>query len=123
MVRTVSDSLNGCTERKLVGLRLYWPPVWRILIQGVVNATLVMILHVITDQPTEMLFVQRDDMVQDLSPATSHPSFSNSILPGRRSARSLGLQPRCVEKLDLLQTVQVAERAATVVAALLAPCL
>jgi hypothetical protein len=40
----------------------------------------------------EMLFVQCDDMVKDLAPATSHPSFSDPILPGHLDTRSLGLQ-------------------------------
>ncbi len=35
-----------------------------------------MVVHVIADQPPEVLFVQCDDMVQDLAPATSYPSFS-----------------------------------------------
>ena len=56
------------------------------------NAVVVMVVRVIADQPSEMLFVQCDDMVKDLAPATSHPSFSDPILPGRLDTRSLGLQ-------------------------------
>ena len=47
-----------------------------------------------------MSFVQRDDMVQDLSPATSNPSFRRSILPGRLDACPLRLQTRRLQKAD-----------------------
>lgn len=66
--------------------------VWRILFQGVVNAVLVVVIHVIAEQAPEMLFVQRDHLVQDLAAATPHPSFRNTVLPRRLDARSLGLQ-------------------------------
>ncbi len=38
--------------------------------------------HVIADQPAEMLFIQRDDMVKDLAPETPHPALRDAILPG-----------------------------------------
>ena len=47
-----------------------------------------------------MSFVQRDDMVQDLSPATSNPSFRGSILPGRLDACPLRFQTRRLQKTD-----------------------
>ena len=59
----------------------------RVFLQGVVNPVVVMIVHVITDQPAEMLFVQCDDMVQDLAATASDPSFGGSILPGCLDAR------------------------------------
>jgi hypothetical protein len=40
-----------------------------------------------------MLFVQRDDVVQDLSPATSNPAFRGSILPGRLDIVRFGFRP------------------------------
>jgi hypothetical protein len=39
-----------------------------------VDAVLVVVVHVITYQPTEMFFIERDDMVEDLAPATADPS-------------------------------------------------
>src|SRR5438270_2307116 len=47
-----------------------------------------------------MSFVQRDDMVQDLSPATSNPPFRGSILPRRLDACPLRFQPRRLQKRD-----------------------
>lgn len=58
------------------------------------------VAHVISDQSVQMLFVQRDDMVQDLAPATSNPSFRNSILPGRLHARPFQLQPSRLRERD-----------------------
>ena len=47
-----------------------------------------------------MSFVQRDDMVQNLSATTSNPSFRSSVLPGRLNAGPLRLQRRGLLKCD-----------------------
>src|SRR5215472_773867 len=71
-------------------LRLDWPLVRSVLRERIVNAILVMVRHVVANQPTEMFFVEGDDMVQDLSPA--HPALGDSILPERLQTRPLRLQ-------------------------------
>src|SRR6266542_2927224 len=58
----------------------------------------VMIIHVGKDQPAEMLFIDRDYMIQDLPAATSDPAFGHSVLPGRLRARWFGLQPCCLQE-------------------------
>ena len=35
-----------------------------------------MVIHVIAEQPEEMLFIQRDDVVEDLAATTTHPAFA-----------------------------------------------
>ena len=45
-----------------------------------------------------MLFVQRDDMIEDLAPATTDPTFRNAVLPGCLHARLFGLQTRCLQE-------------------------
>ena len=72
----------------------------RVFAEAIVNPILVLVVHVIADQPPKMWFVQRDHVVQDLSPATSHPSFHNSILPWRLYARPFGFQSRCPQEGD-----------------------
>src|SRR5262245_2612204 len=69
-----------------------------VLFQRVVNSVLVIIAHVIPDQPTQMLLIQRNHMVENLAAATAHPPFRHTMLPGRPWARSLGLQPRCLQE-------------------------
>jgi hypothetical protein len=39
--------------------------------KGIVNSVGMMVVHVIANQPLQMLFVQRDDMVKRLSAATA----------------------------------------------------
>jgi hypothetical protein len=51
----------------------------RIFTEAIVNSIFVMVVHVIADQPTEMWFVQRDDVVENLSPATLGRSAANSM--------------------------------------------
>ena len=66
------------------------PAIGRVFSETIVNSIFVMVVHVIADHPAKMWFVQRDHVVEDLSPATSHPSFRNSILPRRLYTRPFG---------------------------------
>ena len=77
-----------------------WASVRRIFLQGVVNAIVVMVVHVIADHSAEMVFVQRDDMVQDLAPNTPDPSFRDPVLPGRLDARPYWFETRGLQKRD-----------------------
>ena len=45
-----------------------------------------------------MLFVERNNVVQDLSAARSHPSFRDAILPGGLDPRALGFQACCLQE-------------------------
>ena len=64
----------------------------RVFAQRVVNAILVVIAHVIADQTAKVLFIHRDDMVEDLAAAASDPSFGDSVLPGCLNARPFRLK-------------------------------
>jgi len=74
--------------------------VGRVFAEAIVNSIFVVIVHVITHQPEQMSFVQRDDMVQDLSATTSNPSFRYSVLPGRLDVGPLRFQTRRLQKCD-----------------------
>src|SRR6516162_10260993 len=60
----------------------------RLLLQGIMNAIVVVILEVISKQPTEMGFVQDDHVVQKFPPTTSHPTLRHAVLPGTAISRS-----------------------------------
>ncbi len=68
---------HACPGRRPL---LYWPLVRRVLVQRNVNVILVMIPDVVTDDPAEMLFIQRDDVIEDLAAAAPDPSFRGSVL-------------------------------------------
>src|SRR5215470_14412705 len=70
----------------------------RILFQGIVRAVLMVIAHVIMDEPAKMFLVQRNDIVEELAATTSYPPLRDAILPGCLRARPLGLQPRGLQK-------------------------
>ena len=62
--------------------------VGRVFAEAIVNSVFVIIVHVIAHQPTEVRFVKRDHVIEDLAPAASHPSLRDSILPRCLYARS-----------------------------------
>jgi hypothetical protein len=81
-------------------LWIYRAFVRSVLFERVVDPVLMIIGNIIAHQPEQMSFVQRDDVVQDLSPATSNPSFRGSILPGRLDIGPLRFQTRRLQERD-----------------------
>src|SRR5437762_12466171 len=67
-------------------------PIGSVLAEPIVRAVLMVIANVVPKQSSQVLFVQRNHMVQQLPAAASDPSFSHSVLPGRFAARPFGLQ-------------------------------
>ena len=72
----------------------------RVFAEAIVNSVFVVVVHVIAHQPTKMWFVECDHVIEDLAPATSHPSLRDSILPRCLYARSFGFQPGCLQERD-----------------------
>ncbi len=62
------------------------------------NAVVVIVVHVIANEPSEMLFVQRDDMVESLSAAASTQRSRSPVLPRRLQACALRLQASSLQK-------------------------
>ena len=77
--------------RSVARVVLYGKPIGRVLAEPIVRA-LQMVVANIVPKESQVPFVQRNHMVQQLPPAASDPSFSHSVLPGRFAARALGLQ-------------------------------
>ena len=81
-------------------LFLYWPAPRGVFVERVVNAVLLKVGNVFPDQPTQVPFVERDHVIEQLASTTSHPALGDAILPGRCDARSLGFQTRRLEEVD-----------------------
>jgi hypothetical protein len=64
-----------------------------VLAQGVMNAVVVIIVHVVSDQPPQMLFVQRDDVVEDLAAATPTQRSATPFCHGACTLVRLGFRP------------------------------
>ena len=79
-------------------LAFHWPSIRRVLIKGIVNSVVVVVVHVIANEPPQVLFVQRDDMVENLSAAASYPAFRGPVLPGCLNTRALGLHASSLQE-------------------------
>jgi hypothetical protein len=77
-----SEPGTGDHRRRRRRFALHWPPIRRVLIEGIVTWVVVIVADVLANEPPEMPFVQRDDMIENLASAASHPAFRNPILPG-----------------------------------------
>ena len=50
--------------------------------QRIVNTVLLVVVHIVADQPSEMLLVQLDQVVKNFIAASFYPPFSDAVLPG-----------------------------------------
>jgi hypothetical protein len=50
-----------------------------------VDAVALKVVDVFSQQPSQVLFVEWDHMVEQLSPTASHPPFGDAVVPGRCS--------------------------------------
>ena len=77
---------------------LHWPSIRRVLIEGIVNPVVVVVVHVIANEPSEMLFVQRDDMVENLAAAVSHQRSAVPFCQGASRPVRFGSKPVAFRK-------------------------
>ena len=81
MVQT-TQARHGNHDLVRSWLRLYLPPVLRVLFERVVNAVFMMIVHVVADEPAKVRLIQRNHVIEDLAAATSDPALGDTA--GRR---------------------------------------
>ena len=82
---TVMQAADAGHSHDLGGPPRPWfdhPESRRLLLQGIMNAIVVIILEVISNQPPQMGFAQHDHVVQQFPPTTSHPTLRHAVLPG-----------------------------------------
>ena len=53
----------------------------RVFVESVVSPVLVIVPDIFLDQPTELLLVEDDDVIEKLSTYVAHPAFSDAVLP------------------------------------------
>ena len=54
-----------------------------VFLQRVVEPIFMMVVHIVTQDPTEMFLIERYHVVQNLAAATSDPTLGYPVLPGR----------------------------------------
>ena len=81
-------------------LAFHWSSVRCVPIEGIVNPVDVMVVHVIANEPPQMFFVQRDDMVENLAAAASHPALRNPVLPRCLNTRALRSEACCLQETN-----------------------
>ena len=62
------------------------------------NPVVVVVVHVIANEPPQMLFVQRNNMVENLSAAASYPAFRGPVLPRCLNTRALRFEASSLQE-------------------------
>lgn len=60
----------------------------------------VVVIDAVAEEPPQVLFIQRNDMVENLAATASGPAFGNAVLPRGLNARGFRVEARCLEKRD-----------------------
>src|SRR5262249_1120005 len=79
------------------------PVVRRFLAESQMRAVFVVVADVVGEEPPEMVFVHRDDVIQEIPSAAFHPSLGHPVLPRtleRRSDRTHPQRPNRGRNLD-----------------------
>jgi len=71
-----------------------------IFVERVVNSVLVIVGDVIADEPAQMAFAQRDDVIKNLTPRAADPALRDPVLPRCSDARALGFQTCVIQESD-----------------------
>ena len=68
------------------------------LLQRDMSSVLVIVRKIFTPQASEMVFVQRDDVISPLPASTADPAFGDSVLPRAAYTGLIGLMPLVFRK-------------------------
>ena len=66
------------------------------------NPVLVVVDHVLGNQPPQMRFVQRNDVVEKLAPTASHPTLGGPVLPRCLNTGALRLEACRLQERDYI---------------------
>jgi hypothetical protein len=89
------------------------PVAWCSLPESEMRAVFVIVADVVSEQPFQMTFVQRNDVIQQISPAAFDPTLRHSVLPRtleRSSHRSDGHRPNRTHHLQAVLRVPVKDQ-------------
>jgi hypothetical protein len=88
---------NHACRRRAPAFHLPWCRC--VLAKGIVNPVVVVVVDIVAQQPPQISFVRRDDVVQDLPPTASDPALRNPVLPGRLKLVRFGVRPVAFTKV------------------------
>jgi hypothetical protein len=66
----------------------------RFLLQPKMRSVVVIVTDVLVHEALEMLFIQNDHMIEQISTAAANPPFCNAVLPRTSEAGPLGRTPK-----------------------------
>jgi hypothetical protein len=61
------------------GPRFDGSSIWSIFVEGLVDSVLVTVGDVIADEPAQMAFAQRDDVIKNLVPGAADPALRDPV--------------------------------------------
>jgi hypothetical protein len=84
--------------------RVHRAACWRLLRQTLMRTVAVIVRQIFTAQSSQMLLIQRNDVIHHLSSATADPAFRCSVLPRTSSTRSDRYDSACFQYAQDVRT-------------------
>ena len=79
--------------------------VWRSLPESEMCAVLVVVANILTEPSFQVAFVNCDDVIQEITPATPYPTLCDSILPRTFERSAERIHPQGSNRCGDLQTI------------------
>jgi hypothetical protein len=108
LVVKTSDTRQS-NHRGAIGRAGFDGPTDRRIADRGMNSLIVVVVDIFPEQPSQMVFVQDDDVIEKLSAHASNEPFSGSVLPWASERRALGV---AISKL-LIAPVTTGEKIAS----------
>src|SRR5271167_2071752 len=83
-----AESRKGLNLAFTLRVNFCRPTCWRVLRESKMSPVLMVVEQVGKHQPFEMPLIQNDHVIQQVASATSHPAFSNTVLPRTAKGRA-----------------------------------
>ena len=99
-----AESRKGLNLAFNLSMNFYRPACWRVFREAEMCPVLMVIEQVRSHQPFEMPLIQDDHVVKQIVPATSHPAFSDTVLPRTAKGRASWLASDVPHRLNHIRS-------------------
>jgi hypothetical protein len=79
--------------------------IWRSLPQSEMRAVLMVVANILREQAFQVAFVNCDDVIQEITPATPYPTLCHSILPRTFERGADRIRPQGSNRCEDLQSI------------------
>src|ERR1022692_2254023 len=82
----------------------YWPTGWHVLRESQVRPIFMVVAHILGKQPLEVLLIQDDHVVEQVSSATPNPALRDTVLPRTAKGSAGGVASQASHRRNYIRS-------------------